>query len=120
MHLLIWIFALVVLGLWTLTAWGLAAVFGLDPNWVGDLKPLIEQVPFGEVLGVWVPGWESLLLALVDTTRVLLGWLGGAGVVVVWIVWAIGAALIVGTAAIGSAVVALVRRKAAPPSAAAA
>lgn len=95
MHIAIWIIVALGLALWTLTAWGLAALMGLDPNWVGDLKPLVAQLPFGPWLDAWLPGWQGLLVATMDLLRTLLGWAGGAGQVVVWIAWAVGAGLAV-------------------------
>lgn len=121
MHIAIWILAALALGLWSLLAWGLAALLGLDAaTWVGSLEPLVKQVPYAEVIDVWIPGWESLVLATLELTRTLLGWLGGAGAVVVWVVWGLGAALVLGLAALASLAVALIRRgtRAAAPAAA--
>lgn len=123
MHIAIWILALIALALWSAAAWGLGTVLGLDPSWVGDLKPLLQQIPYAALIDQWVPGWQDLLVALLDLTRSLLAWAGGAGVVVVWVLWALGAAVIVVAAALLSLVVALVRKSGAkgpPPSAAAA
>ncbi len=110
MHIVIWILALLSLGLWSLLAWGVAALLGLDPSWVGDLEPLVKQVPYAEVINAWIPGWQGLVLATLDLTRTLLGWLGGAGVVVVWVLWGLGAAVVLGLAALASLAVALIRR----------
>lgn len=110
MHIAIWIIAALLLGVWTLLAWGVATLLGLDPSWVGDLKPLVEQVPFAAWLDHWIPGWEAMTLALLDLTRTLLGWAGGAGVVIVWLLWAVGALVLLGCATVLSVVVALVRR----------
>jgi hypothetical protein len=123
MHIAIWILALIALALWSAAAWGVGTLLGLDPSWVGDLKPLVQQIPYAALIDQWLPGWQDMLLTLLDLTRSLLAWAGGAGVVVVWVLWALGAALIVGAAAALSLVVALVRRTSAkgpPPSAAAA
>jgi hypothetical protein len=117
MHIAIWIIAALLLGLWTLLAWGVATVLGLDPSWVGDLKPLVEQVPFAAWLDTWVPGWEAMTLALLELTRSLLAWAGGAGVVIVWVLWGLGAAALVGCAALLSVLVAVVRRTTHTPQA---
>lgn len=120
MHIAIWICAALALGLWSLLAWGLAALLGMDTAWVGSLEPLVKQVPYAEVIDLWIPGWEGLVLATLELTRTLLSWLGGAGAVVVWIVWGLGAAVVLGVAGLGSLAVALIRRgtRAATPAAA--
>ena len=38
MHIAIWIVTALVLGLWSLLAWGTAALLGADPAWVGDIR----------------------------------------------------------------------------------
>ncbi len=110
MHLLVWILTLLALGLWSLLAWGTHVVLTLDPAVVGNLKPLVEQIPYGALIEQWVPGWQALLTATIDLTQSALGWLGGAAGVIVWIVWSLGALLIVGGGVVGSVIVALVRK----------
>jgi hypothetical protein len=115
MHLLIWILAALGLALWTLAAWGVASLFGLDLSWSGDLRALLDQIPYVAVIDTWLPGWRELLMVVLELTRTLIGWAGGAGVVVVWILWGLGAAVIVGGAALLSLAVALIRRGTRPP-----
>lgn len=110
MHLLVWILTLLALGLWSLLAWGTHVVLTLDPAVVGNLKPLVEQIPYGALIDQWVPGWQALLTATIDLTQSMLGWLGGAAGVIVWIVWGLGALLVVGGGVVGSVIVALVRK----------
>lgn len=110
MHLLIWLLAGLGLALWTLLAWGVASLFGLDLSNIGDLRPVLDGLPFVWVLDAGLPGWRELLLVLVELSQTLLAWAGTAGAVVVWVAWAVGAALIVGGAALLSLAVALIRR----------
>lgn len=117
MMIALWVLTLFVLGLWSLTAWGLHALLTLDAARLGDLKPLIEQIPYGEVLGAWIPGWQDLLRMSIDFTQVMLGWIGGAAPVVVWVVWGLGTLVIVGLGLVLTAVIKLVRRAAAPAAA---
>ncbi len=114
MHIAIWLLCAFVLALWTLTAWGLATLLGMDPSWVGELKPLVQQIPYADLIERWLPGWQALLLSLMDLTRELLGWAGGAGRWIVWALWGVGALLLAGTAAVLSLAVALVRRASTP------
>lgn len=120
MLIALWILTLFVLGVWSLTAWGLHAVLTLDASQLGDLKPLIDQIPYGELIGQWIPGWQDLLRASIDLTQVVLGWVGGAAPVIVWIVWGLGALLILGVALVLTVVVKLIARKAPPAAGAAA
>jgi hypothetical protein len=110
MHLLVWILTLLALGLWSRLAWGTHVVLTLDPAVVGNLKPLVEQIPYGALIEQWVPGWQALLTATIDLTQSMLGWLGGAAGIIVWIVWGLGALLVVGGGVVGSVIVALVRK----------
>jgi len=110
MHLIIWLLAAFGLALWTLLAWGVASLFGLDLGSVGDLRPVLDALPFVGVLDAALPGWRELLLALLQLAQTLLSWAGGAGAVVVWVAWGLGAALIVGAAGLLSLAVALLRR----------
>jgi hypothetical protein len=116
MHLFIWICTLLLLALWSAAAWGLHRLLGLDPSWVGELKPLIDSIPFGAAIDAWVPGWRELLQALVDLTQSLLRGMGAAAPWLVGAVWGLGAALLLGAGALGSGIVVLVRRNSRPPS----
>ena len=111
MQILIWFTAAFLLALWSAFAWGLHALLGLDPGWVGDLKPLTEQIPFGQVLDQWVPGWQSLLHLAADASQGALRWVGAAAPWVVGAVWAVGAVLLLGCAGVASALLAVFRRK---------
>jgi hypothetical protein len=113
MQILIWFTTLFLLALWSAFAWGLHALLGLDPGWVGDLKPLIAQIPFGAFLDQWVPGWQALLSVGVDFTQTALRWAGAAAPWVVGLVWAVGAVLLLGVAALASVLLAVFRRKSA-------
>jgi hypothetical protein len=120
MHILIWTLTLLVLGLWSLLAWGTQALLTLDPSWVGNLKPLVEKVPYGALIERWLPGWQELLLALADLTQALLGRLGGAAGIVVWVLWGLGTLMLIGLAGLLSAGVGIARRAARHAAAAAA
>ncbi len=115
MHIAIWIITALLLGFWTLLAWGVATVLAIDPAWVGDLRPLIEQIPYGHVLDLWVPGWAGMLRALLDATQLMLGWLGSSAGWLVCLLWGLGAAVLLGLGALCSGVMVLVRRSTAPP-----
>jgi hypothetical protein len=96
MVIAIWIVTAILLGLWSLTAWGLHGLLmllsGGGGGWAGDLKPLVDQIPLTPVLDQWFPGWQELLRATLDLTQVLIGWLGGAVPLVSWTVWGLGTA----------------------------
>ncbi|MCU0774657.1 MAG: hypothetical protein MUC74_09135 [Ideonella sp.] len=119
MMIALWILTLGLLGLWSLSAWGVHALLTLDASRLGDLKLLVDQIPYGDVIGAWIPGWQDLLRMTIDFTQVALGWVGGAAPVVVWIVWTIGALTILGIGALLSGLIVMIRRSAAPSRAAA-
>lgn len=90
-----WVLTLFVLALWTLASWGLYALLSLDATRLGELKPLVDQIPYGEAISQWIPGWQDLLRLSIDLTQTLLGWVGEAAPIVVGVVWGVGAAVIV-------------------------
>lgn len=110
MHIAIWIVVTLALGLWSLLAWGVGTLLGMDPSWVGDLRPLVDQMPFAGVLDLWVPGWKTLAVALIEATQALLRWVGSGASFVVWLVWGAGALLVLGAGAVLSLVVKLVAK----------
>lgn len=107
----IWILAAIALVVWSLVAWGLYRLLTLDPQWVGDLKPLIERIPYGEQIEQWVPGWQELLRTAIDVMQAMLGWVGGAAPWLVGVAWGLGTLLLLGGAALLSWLVSLWRRR---------
>jgi hypothetical protein len=114
MHIAIWLIAAVALGLWSLLAWGVAAVLGMDPTWIGNMQPMVAEIPYADLIEAWIPGWQAMLVSLLHLVQAVVGWLGGAGLFVVWLLWGVGALFIAGTAAVLSLVVVLVRKSTKP------
>ena len=115
MVIAVWILTLLGLAVWSLVAWGLHALLGLDGQaLLGDLKPLIDQIPYGSVIEAWVPGWQGLLQATLELAQTLLGWLGSAGPVLVWVLWGVGAATLLLIGGVLTAIVMVARRATAP------
>jgi hypothetical protein len=113
----VWILAFIAIGLWSLVAWALYALLGLDAAaLLGDLRPLIQDLPYGGVIEQWVPGWQALLQSTIGLAQTLLGWLGGAAGVIVIIIWGLGAAVVLGCAGLLTVIIRLLRRDAARPA----
>ena len=111
MHIAIWIFIFIGLGLWSLLSWGLHAVLTLDPQWIEDVQALIERVPYAEVIDRWVPGWRDLLAMATDLAQSVLGWIGSNAPLVAWIVWCLGALLLLGAGGVLSLIVCMLDEK---------
>lgn len=110
MLIAIWVLTLLGIALWTLTAWGLQALLTMDPGRLQDLKPLIHEIPFGETIDQWLPGWRALLAVAIDATQSLMAWIGHAAPWLVWAMWGVGTAgLLLGAGVLSLAVV-LIRR----------
>lgn len=110
MLIAIWVLTLLGLGLWSLTAWGLQALLTMDASRLQDLKPLIHEIPFGETIDQWMPGWRALLAVAIDATQGLVAWVGHAAPWLIWALWGVGAAgLLLGAGVLSLAVV-LIRR----------
>jgi hypothetical protein len=113
----VWILAFIAIGLWSLVAWALHALLGMDAAaLLGDLRPLIQDVPYGGVIEQWVPGWQALLHSVISLAQTLLGWLGGAAGIIVVVIWGLGAAVVVGCAALLTVIIRLLRKDAARPA----
>lgn len=115
MHIAIWIVAAVLIGLWSLAAWAVSALLGLNPAWVGDLQALLHEIPFGAWVETWVPNWQPALLAALDIARELFAWVDAAAPAVLWIIWVVGTTALVMLAALLSLVVRVVSKNAPPP-----
>ena len=114
MIIAIWIVTLLIVGLWTLTSWGLASLLAIDGAWVEQIEPWLARVPFGGWLEGWVPDWLTVARALLDTAQALLGWLGGAAPVLVWVLWGAVTLLLLALAGVLTLVVVLIRRNMPP------
>ncbi len=103
MVIAIWILTLFGWALWSLGAWGLHTVLSLDAMRLGDLKPMIDQLPerlpYASVIDMWLPGWRDMLKLGVDLMQTVLGWIGSAAPAVVWTVWVVGTLMLLGLAA---------------------
>lgn len=109
-----WVLTLFVLALWTLVSWGLYALLSLDATRLGDLKPLVDQIPYGEAISQWTPGWQDLLRLSIDVTQAVLGWVGEAAPIVVGVVWGVGAAVIVLVGVLLTLLVRMIQRSGSP------
>lgn len=110
MLIAIWVLTLLGIALWTLTAWGLQALLTMDPGRLQDLKPLIHEIPFGETIDQWLPGWRALLAVAIDATQSLVAWIGHAAPWLVWAMWGVGTAGLLLLAGIVSLAVVLIQR----------
>ena len=115
-----WILVLFLLALWSLALWGVHAVLTADASRLSDLKPLLDQVPYGAVIDRWFPGWQELLRLAIDLTQKGIAWLGDLAPAIVWTVWGLGAAALLALGGLLTLLVGLIRRSSAPPRAPAA
>jgi hypothetical protein len=112
----IWIVAALGLALWSLACWGLYRLMTLDARWVEDVHDLVRQIPCGEAIERWIPGWQGLMQALIELAAVLLRWVGDWAPLVAWAAWGVGALVIAGSAGLVSLIVVALRPKAAAPT----
>jgi hypothetical protein len=110
MVIVIWVVTAILVALWSLAGWGLHALLGLGTGWTGEVQGVIDQVPYGDVIEAWIPGWQQMLTLALDLAQAALGWLGGAAPLIAWIVWGLGTAALLITAAVLTLIVALLRR----------
>lgn len=116
MVIAIWIFTLLLVGLWSLVSWALASLLATDGAWVAQIEPWLARLPFGGWLEGWFPEWLTVARALLEGLQALLAWTGGAAPVLVWVLWAVVACVLLALAGLLTLVVVLVRRSAPPAS----
>ena len=121
MHLAIWIITALLIGLWTLLAYGVGALITLGSGLAGlpaDWYALLGRIPGAPWLDDYAPGWREAVVVVAQLLGTVLGWLGDAGPVIMWVLWGLGTLALVLCAALMSGLVALARRVK-PPSQAA-
>ena len=111
MLVVIWIFTLLGLVLWSLAAWGLHTLLAIDPRWIDDMDTLVRHIPYAEQIDRWFPGWQGMLGALLDLAQLVLSWVGNNAPLVAWIVWGIGAIALLTIAIVLTLLVCLLRDK---------
>lgn len=111
MLIAIWILTLIGLVLWSLASWGLHALLSIDPRWVEDVEKLIHEIPYAETIDRWFPGWRELLGVLMDLSELVLGWVGNNAPLVAWVVWGVGAIVLLLGGLLLTLIVCLLRDK---------
>jgi hypothetical protein len=111
MLIAIWIFTLLGLLLWSLASWGLHTLLSIDPRWIVDVEKLIHEIPYAESVDRWFPGWRELLGVLMDLAELVLSWVGNNAPLVAWIVWGVGAIVLLLGALLLTLIVCLLRDK---------
>ena len=113
MHLAIWMIAALLVGLWSLLAYGVGTLAGLAAGLSGlpaDWYALLDRIPGAAWMGDWLPGWREAVVAAAQVIGMALGWLGGALPVIVWVVWGLGTLGLVLCAALLSGIAAWARK----------
>ncbi len=117
MHIAIWIITTLLVGLWSLLAYGVHTLLGLSAGLAGmpaNWLELIEKIPGTAWLEIWMPWWREALVFAVQSFGEVLGWFGASAAPVmvglVWVLWGLGVAGLVLCAALLSGLVALARR----------
>ncbi len=106
-----WIFTLFCLALWSLACWGLHAALTIGPGRIDELKPLIDQIPYGERIEQWIPGWQTLLQFAIDLTQGLLNGISGAAPWLALAIWAVGTTVLMVVAGVVTLAVVLIRNE---------
>ena len=124
-HVIGWFVVLSLLALWSLAAWAFHALAAWAMANAGVLAGGTASLP-GLRLPDWLAPWvppelakllESLAAGLAPAVEALLGWapaLAGGLSVAVWVIWAIGGALLVLCGVLLSGLVAVIRRNTPP------
>ncbi len=113
MHIAIWIIAAFIVALWSALAYGVGTLAGLTAGLTGlpaDWYELIAGTPGAEWMDMVLPGWREAVVQTAQVLGAVLGWLGGALPVIVWVIWGLGTVGLVLCAALLSGLVALARR----------
>ncbi|WP_374584612.1 hypothetical protein [Ideonella dechloratans] len=88
---LLWTVTALGLALWSGAVWALWALLSHDPNWVGGLREWLDASPAAGWLDHWLPGWDALLVALIQVLQAVLRGVSA------WIPWLLGAVWALGS-----------------------
>ena len=119
MQLAIWIVTAVLLVLRLLLGYGVATLAGLATGLQGlpaEWYELIGRIPGATWMDLWLPGWREAVVQSAEIVGAVLGWMGDALPVLVWVAWGVGALALVGFAALLLGIVALARRRSPKPA----
>lgn len=112
----VWIFTLLLVGLWTLGAWGMATLLGADAGWVDRMQAWLFDLPWRASVEAWWPGWMMAVQATLDAVQALLQWLGGVAPWLVWVLWAVGAGALLLMGGVLTLIVVLLRKSTTTPA----
>jgi hypothetical protein len=110
MHIVVWVVVALLLGLWSLFAWGVHALVSIDLSSLAAVAGALDRVPGAVWFDEWVPGWRELFAASAELLQVTLAWAHGVLPGLVWVAWGLGAACLVLFGLLASGGVALARR----------
>jgi hypothetical protein len=127
LYALSWFVIFSLLALWSLAAWALHAVTAWTVSNAGVLaggSAATEGLRMPDWLAPWVPpepaaALASVMSAFTPAIEAVLAWvpaLAGGLSVAVWVVWAIGSALLIALGVLLSGTIALWRRRSAMPA----
>jgi hypothetical protein len=123
-HAISWFLVLSLFALWSLAAWAFHSITAWTVANAGVLAEgsgAIEALRVPDWLAPWIPpelalAFASMLSAFTPVIEAVLGWapaLAGGLSVAVWVVWAIGSALLIVLGVVLSAMIAVLRRRSA-------
>lgn len=127
-YALSWLVVFMLLALWSLAAWTIHAIAAWTISHAADLAggsgPL-DALRLPDWLAPWVPpellpAIASMLSAFGPAIETLLGWapsLAGGLSLLIWVIWALGSALLVVLGVVLSGLVALQHRRSTRPAA---
>jgi hypothetical protein len=126
-YALSWFVVFSLLALWSLAAWAFHAIAAWTVSNAGVLagaSGVTECLRLPEWLAPWVPpefaaALASMVSALTPAIEAVLGWapaLAGGLSVAVWVVWAIGGALLIVLGVVLSGLIAVLRRCSTTPA----
>lgn len=126
-YALSWLVVFSLLALWSLTAWAFHSITAWTVANAGVLagsSGAIEALRVPDWLAPWIPpelalAFASVLSAFTPAIEAVLGWapaLAGGLSVAVWVVWAIGSALLIVLGVVLSGMVAVLRRRSTMPA----
>lgn len=122
-----WFAVFILISLWSLAAWAFHTITAWTLSSAGALagsSEAIEALQVPDWLAPWVPeefalGLASMLSAFTPVVEAVLEWapaLAGGLSVAVWVVWAIGSAMLIVLGVVLSGMIAVLRRRSTTPA----
>ena len=105
----VWVVTLALVLAWSVLSWVVHALLTSSQPWVEPWVQALARWPLADWWLRDVPGWQEHLVAAVEWSRWVFGWIRGVAPWLAWVVWGAGTAALLTTGMLLTLLVVLLR-----------